>query len=64
MDLRRYLFENRLTRKEFAERIDYTSNYVVMLCKGKKPGPKAARAIEKATNGLVRYEKEDEAIKA
>jgi len=64
MDLRRYLFENRLTRKEFAERIDYTSNYVVMICKGKKPGPKAAKAIEKATNGIVKYNKNEEVLEA
>lgn len=57
MDLRRYLFENNMTQREFAKKIDYTSNYVNMIVKGRlKPFKPLAEAIEKATNGLVRYD--------
>ncbi len=60
MDLRRYLFENRITQRQFANMIDYNRCYVSMITKGKIPGAKAARAIEKATNGIVRFPKKNE----
>ncbi len=60
MDLRRYLFEYRITQRKFAEMIDYNRCYVSMIAKGQRPGAKAARAIEKATNGLVSYPKDKE----
>lgn len=55
MDLRRYLFENRITQRQFAQMIDYSRCYVSSITKGKIPGAKAARIIEKATNGVVRF---------
>lgn len=59
MDLRRYLFEYRISQKEFAEKIDYTRAYVSTVVQGKHfPSPRAAKAIKKASNGVVCYVKE------
>ncbi len=57
MDLRRYLFENNISQKAFAEKIGYTSNYVNMIVKGRLRAFKPlAYAIEKATDGNVKAE--------
>lgn len=58
MDLRRYLFENRITQKQFAESIDYSRAYITLIANGQitKVGRKFARAVQKATNGVVTLE--------
>ncbi len=57
MDLRTYLFINRLTSKSFAESIDYSGSQVAAIAQGRrKPGRKLARAIERATNSQVTAE--------
>ena len=60
MDLRRYLFENRLTTAAFARSIGYTAEYIGKISNGKIKvcGPVAAK-IEKATNGQVKFREED-----
>lgn len=61
MDLRRYLFENNISQKEFAKRIGYTPNYVNMLCKGRlKPFKPVAHAIKMETKGMVDYTRKEE----
>lgn len=60
MHLRRYLFEKNISQKDFAKEIGYTSNYINMIVNDRlKPFRPLAKAIEKATNGLVKYEMED-----
>lgn len=60
MNLRRYLFENNISQKDFAEQIGYTRNYINMIVRGRlKPFKPLAKAIEKATNGVVKFEMED-----
>jgi transcriptional regulator with XRE-family HTH domain len=58
MHLKRYLFENNITQKEFAKKIGYTSNYINMIVNDRlKPFRPLALAIEKETNGTVHFEK-------
>jgi len=57
MDLRTFLFLNKIQLKEFAKQIDYTSNQISEVMHGRRPaGKRLARAIEKATNGQVKAE--------
>lgn len=57
MDLRRYLFENRITAKAFAQLMDCSRQQIGLVVAGKPVGKKFARQIEKATKGVVmRYE--------
>ncbi len=57
MDLREYLFRNRLTITEFAHRINYGRTYVNAIVTGTRtPGRKLAEAIAQATNGEVKTE--------
>jgi len=57
MDLREYLFVNRLTVKEFSEKLDYSRTHLSGVIHGKlSPSRKLARAIEKATSGQVTAE--------
>jgi DNA-binding transcriptional regulator YdaS (Cro superfamily) len=57
MDLRTYLFFNRITQKKFSEQIGYQSAYIGLICQGrKKPGRKLAKLIELATEGQVKYQ--------
>lgn len=57
MHLKRYLFENNISQKEFANKIGYTSNYINMIVNDRlKPFRPLALAIEKATNGAVTFE--------
>lgn len=58
MDLRTFLFVNKISQKQFADLIGYnkiTINYIV---NGKRPGKGLARAIEAFTNGKVSFERE------
>lgn len=57
MELRRYLFENRLTQKKFAEIIKYYPQYLRGVMYGRlKPGKRMLEAIELATHGTVTKE--------
>lgn len=53
MELRDYLHQQRITRKAFAESIDYNPSSIRNVLRGQKPGKKLATAIERATGGLV-----------
>lgn len=54
MDLRTYLFKNRITQKAFAEILDYSHHHIHnYLHKRLRVSPKLARKIEKVTNGEV-----------
>ena len=56
MDLRKYLFENRISQTSFAKKIGYNKNSLALIYHGKrKPGKGMALAIKYATNGLVDY---------
>ena len=49
-----YLWENRLTQKQFADMLGYSRNYINMLCKGHaSAGPRIAKYITQLTNGKV-----------
>ncbi len=57
MELRRYLFENRIKVCEFAKQVDYAPATISMIINGRqKIGRKLARNIEKITNGMVTAE--------
>lgn len=50
MDLREYLFVNRMQQKELASLIGCNANYLCHLMVGRyKPGPKMARRIKEIT---------------
>ena len=54
MELRYYLFENRIKVKDFAKLIDSEPGYVSMIISGKTfPGIRIAKKIEKVTAGKV-----------
>lgn len=54
MELREYLFRNKITVKKFAELLDYSIVTISAISNGRiKPGAKLARYIEKQTNGAV-----------
>lgn len=54
MDLREYLFRNRMSQGEFAEKIGTTRRYVSAISTGYyRPGPRLAKDIEAATEGQV-----------
>ncbi len=57
MDLREYLFKERIKIVTFAKQINYDVTYINKICLGMYyPGKKLARIIEDATNGEVVYE--------
>ncbi|HEY3526292.1 MAG TPA: hypothetical protein VGK47_08855 [Nitrososphaeraceae archaeon] len=57
MELRRYLFEHRLTQVQFARMIDYDIQYLRGVISGRIiAGAKMRRTIEKITNGEVKSE--------
>jgi hypothetical protein len=57
MDLREYLFKNRLKVTDFAKIIGYERGYINKVVNGLMiPGRKLAESIEKATNGEVKAE--------
>lgn len=54
MNLREYLFINRLSVTEFSEKLEYSRTHLSAIIHGKlKPSKRLAKAIEKATNGDV-----------
>lgn len=54
MNLREYLFHNRLSVKKFSEILDSSRNYISQVVNERVvPSKKLARNIEKATNGQV-----------
>lgn len=57
MDLRRYLFDKRLTQIEFARQIEYNVQYLRAVLKGRlKAGTRMKKTIERVTNGEVKQE--------
>lgn len=54
MELKIYLVQNRLTIKEFCEKIGYSRNQISGIANGKlKPSLRLAKVIEEATDGQV-----------
>jgi DNA-binding transcriptional regulator YdaS (Cro superfamily) len=54
MNLREYLFYNRISIKEFAEKIEYSRPHLSGIIHGKyRPSARLAKTIELATNGEV-----------
>lgn len=57
MELRQYLFDNRMTVRDFARRVNYIPLYVSGVKNFTKwPGRKLKEAIYNATDGLVDYD--------
>lgn len=56
MDLREYMFRNRLTSVELAKRLDCSRQVITMIRSGKKVGKRLAKDIEDLTNGQVTVE--------
>ena len=57
MDLREYLFRERMEVKDFADKIGYARSYLSLI-KNKKvmPSKRLKKAIEEATGGQVKDE--------
>jgi DNA-binding transcriptional regulator YdaS (Cro superfamily) len=54
MQLREYLFKNKLSRAKFSRSINYTKSYLNQVMRGMSPlGEKLIRSIEKETHGQV-----------
>ena len=54
MDLKEYLYQKRLTLKQFSEIIGYNRSYLSLIMNGKlKPSKRLAKDIQEATNGQV-----------
>ncbi len=57
MDLREYLFRERMTVADFARKLDYSRVHISGIVNGTlNASAKLARAIEKATEGKVKAE--------
>ena len=57
MDLREYLFRNRMKGTEFAKKIGYNARYINSIVRGDFPaGPRLAETISKATDHAVTVE--------
>lgn len=54
MNLREYLFRQRISVQDFAEKLEYSRTHLSLIVNGKgKPSPRLAKSIERATNGEV-----------
>lgn len=54
MDLREYLFRNRLTVTELSKKLECHRTYLSEIVNGaRKPGKRLAKDIERATDGQV-----------
>lgn len=54
MELKLYLVKNKITIKEFCEKIGYSRNQISGIANGKlKPSMRLAKVIEEATHGEV-----------
>lgn len=57
MKLKIYLVMNKMTIKEFAEKVEYSRNQISNIINGtSKPSKRLAKVIEEATNGEVKAE--------
>lgn len=56
MDIREYMFRNRLTNKKMAEILDCSLPQIGLIRRGAKVSHKFARQVQKATNGMVSIE--------
>ena len=54
MKLRKYLKQNNITHKKFAEYLEVTPNYLSSIVAGKKPSKWLAKSIEYLTAGQVK----------
>jgi predicted nucleic acid-binding Zn finger protein len=55
MDLRTYLFINRINQYDFAKLCNCSKITISLIVNGKRPGKRIATAIEIASKGVVRY---------
>jgi len=55
MDLRTYLFQNRITQLEFANEVECSKITISHIVAGKRPSKRIAKRIEKVTKGAVTY---------
>lgn len=57
MDLREYLFRNRVTLTDFANKIEYDRAYLSLVSNGlQRPSERLAKTISDATEGQVTVE--------
>lgn len=57
MELREYLFRNEISQSDFAKKINFSPNHLrSIIYKRRKPSPKMAEAIIRASDGKVRKE--------
>jgi ribosome-binding protein aMBF1 (putative translation factor) len=57
MDLKEYLYQNRLSQRQFAKMINFNLSYICSICCGRLiPGKKLAKQIEIFTNGIVLFD--------
>lgn len=57
MDLREYLFRNRITATEFCKKVECSRNYISMIQRGEAyPSHRLARDIVAQTGGQVKME--------
>jgi hypothetical protein len=55
MDLRTYLFKNRISQTSFAKDCDCSKITINSICSGKRPGKGMAKKIQNASGGIVSY---------
>ncbi len=53
MELREYLFKNRISVVEFSRILECDRSYISQIVNGKRPGKNLAKLIEMTTNGEV-----------
>jgi len=59
MDLRKYLFENRISITEFARKVRYSRNYLNQVILGHQvPSKKLVEIVEEVTEGKVKMREE------
>lgn len=57
MDIREFLFMNRMTVSEFAQKLDVCPNHITAIKNGRyRAGKKLARDIEKFSDGHIKAE--------
>lgn len=57
MNLRDYLYYNKISVKDFSKNLDYSRTHISAIIHGRlKPTKRLAKAIEQATNGEVKAE--------
>ena len=55
MDLKEYLYQKRMTIKQFSEHMGYSRTHMSQIINGKlKPSRGLAKSIERESNGLIK----------